>query len=61
MILNGTNLKREGKDCLDFGIFITYHSIFITYHSKMVEPRQRKAVWICFQVLFSSLNFLIFE
>ena len=35
--------------------------VSITHNSKMVGSTERKLVWICFQVLFSSLNSLIFE
>ena len=35
--------------------------VSITHHSKMEGPTKMQFVWICFQVLFPSLNSYIFE
>ena len=52
---------RENKRLFGFCVSITHNSVSITHNSKMVGPTERKLVWICFQVLFPSLNSLIFE
>ena len=49
------------RDCLEFMFSITHHSVFIIHNSKRMGPMERKSVSLCFQVLFPSLNSLIFK
>ena len=53
--------KKQNKQPLGFYVSITHNSVSITHNSKMMGPTERNLVWMCFQVLFPSLNSLIFE
>ena len=51
----------ETKGLFGFVVTITYNFVSITYNSKYVGHMKKNSVRNCFQVLFPSLNSLIFE